>query len=136
MTRARSLLNIYTNAGSYVQEAVKINSVLKHCLDTLLPSDQSVTTTNALDDIADLLGLIGPQHETWLRDLWKEHKVVQEPLIADDGEILAEPAFWFRSGTRTYACFGDLTLGQSTKHRLQDRKVSILELGKPVPPSA
>lgn len=47
--------------------------------------------------MADLLSIIGSQHEIWLRDLWKEHKIVQEPIVAPDGEMVAEPVFWLQS---------------------------------------
>jgi curved DNA-binding protein CbpA len=133
MTRSRSLLHIYTNAAPATFQGATINTVLTRCIDDLLSTHHSLAATSTIDDVADLLDIVGIEHEAWLRDLWKQHVIIQEPLMAEDGELLAQPAFWFQSGKHTYTCFGNLPLGQSTRYRLEDRKIVVLKPGQTVP---
>jgi hypothetical protein len=39
------------------------------------------------------------------------YRIEQELILADDGEILAEPLFWFRVDDFRYACIGNEILG-------------------------
>ncbi|MBE2233047.1 MAG: AAA family ATPase [Anaerolinea sp.] len=132
MTRARSVLYVYTNSANAAGQGQIINNVLTGCLDELQSVDQRAEATSPIDDMADLLNIIGPQHESWLRDIWRKYKVVQEPLLAADGEILAEPVFWFHAGISTFACFGSQTVGASTRHLLEDHGIVVLMEGQPV----
>ncbi|MBX3001532.1 MAG: AAA family ATPase [Caldilineaceae bacterium] len=132
MTRSRSLLAVYTNAGTQVVEGQRINRVLEDCLDTLLSVPDVEYTLSRADDIADLLELVGSEHQSWLEKLWKEYEIQQEPLVALDGQILAEPAFWFKNGSQIYACFGHKPLGTRTQYQLEDRQIIVLEPGQPV----
>ena len=69
----------------------------------------------------------------WLAGLWKRFAIVQEPLLTASGEIVAEPVFWFRAGSATYACFGAGEPRQRVQRRLEELGVARLEAGQVVP---
>jgi hypothetical protein len=64
--------------------------------------------------------------------VWSQFEVSQEPLMKD-GEIIAEPLFWFNSGTHTHACFGTEMPRQRVLQRLEDFGVELLEVGQDLP---
>jgi hypothetical protein len=64
----------------------------------------------------------------WLTKLWNQFEIQQEPIIAPDGEIIAEPTFWFRKGDKTLACFAKKP-GTAILYRLEDAGIEILEVG-------
>jgi hypothetical protein len=113
-------------------EGQRINRVLEECLDTLLTVPDVEYITSRVDDIADLLELVGAEHQTWLEKLWKEYEIQQEPLTALDGQILAEPAFWFKNSAQIYTCFGRKPVATRIRYELEDGQVVVLEPGQPV----
>ncbi len=72
-----------------------------------------------LDVAEELLRLMGVKHRQWLKSLMKKHSIEIDPILADDGEIIAEPSFWFDHGNTRYACFG-VEPKQAVLHRLED----------------
>jgi hypothetical protein len=83
-----------------------------------------------LDDFIDILELIGNEHKDWLKKLLERGNIQQEPLIAEDGEILAEPVFWFQDGDKTFACFGGEPPGKGTSFKLEDARIKIINPGE------
>jgi hypothetical protein len=83
--------------------------------------------------VLDLLSVIGNEHRNWLVDLWNRFKVSQEPLQTKNGELIAEPSFWFKANETPYAFFGKEMPRQRVLQRLQDFGVSVLALGQEVP---
>src|SRR5262249_34897714 len=97
MTRARSVLAVfaYEKKGASPQ-AAEILSVIEDCLDAVLERPKVEKDISNLDDFEDVLARIGREHRDWLAGLWKSRWIEQEPIVTADGEILAEPVFWFK----------------------------------------
>jgi len=130
MTRARSILAVYAyDKKGAKPEAAKILSVVEKCLDGVLERPQVEEISN-LDDFEDVLERVGSTHRDWLARLWKARWVEHEPLVTGDGEILAEPLFWFKEDDRTVACFCDGSPGTNTRHKLEDAGVQIIRPGQ------
>ncbi len=83
-----------------------------------------------LDELQDLLEMIGDEHKKWLEDLCATRWVEQEPIVSDAGEILAEPLFWFKDDERTYACFGKTAPPTYTLHKLEDAGIRVIAPGQ------
>jgi superfamily I DNA/RNA helicase len=129
MTRARSGLMMYaqnTNDGN----AAELMSIVKNCSETLLEHSETGNEPSSLDDIADILELIGHEHQGWLKGLWQGHVIQQEFILAEDGEILAEPLFWFEEDFQKFACFGRNEPGRGTRHKLEDAGIKIIKPGE------
>jgi hypothetical protein len=47
------------------------------------------------------------KHRAWLKSVMKKYGVEQDPICADDGEIIAEPLFWFDAGDAKNACYAE-----------------------------
>jgi hypothetical protein len=108
MTRARSVLAVYAYERKNPDENTrKLLTTLRECLDGVEERPKVEREISDLDDFEDVLGRLGPGHRDWLAKLWGTYRVEQEPILADDGEILAEPLFWFKEDDRVVACFGD-----------------------------
>ena len=133
MTRARSILAIY-GKQSPNSEQNRILDVLEECMDTLLDRPKVEKHVSTLDEQEEVIQKIGVEHRRWLKQIWKDHWVEQEPLCAEDGEILAEPLFWFKVGEKTYACFGDRSPGRSELDRLEDAGVERIVPGRSIVP--
>ncbi|MCA9075807.1 MAG: AAA family ATPase [Planctomycetaceae bacterium] len=131
MTRARSILTLFTQRMKN-QHARTLYRVIEECLDNLVERPQVDSEICPLDDVYETLELIGAEYRKWLISLWSRFKVSQEPLISKDGEIIAEPLFWFKSGTHIHACFGSETPRQRVLQRLEDFGVHILDVGQEV----
>jgi superfamily I DNA and RNA helicase len=130
MTRARSILAVfaYDKKGAK-PEAARILSVVEKCLDGVLERPKVEGISN-LDDFEDVLSGVGSNHRDWLARLWKSRWVEREPIVTREGEILAEPLFWFKEDDRTVACFRDGSPGTNTLHRLEDAGVLIIRPGQ------
>ena len=104
MTRARSLLCLY---ASYECGAAsrRIVETISSCVDTLNATPEVDMTTSIQDDLNDILDQIGTQHRAWLIDLWKRFAIRQEPIVDDEGHLLAQPLFWFKNDNVRVACF-------------------------------
>jgi superfamily I DNA/RNA helicase len=131
MTRARSLLYIYGKSTSSVNELRLLHAV-EYCLDCLKERPAIDNAISKYDDIHDILEIIGNDHQAWLESLWEKYAVEQEPIIAEDGEILGEPLFWFKAGDRRYACFGQDLPGASVRHKIEDSGITIILPGEEI----
>ena len=78
------------------------------------------------DEFDRMVASIGETHRDWLDKLWSDAQL--EPLLAEDGELLAEPMFWFRRGSRTYACFSS-ALPQRKARLLEDAGITAFGVG-------
>ncbi|MCI0591579.1 MAG: hypothetical protein L0Y67_08310 [Gammaproteobacteria bacterium] len=55
---------------------------------------------------------------------------MQEPILASDGEILAEPVFWFKENNQVIACFGNEQPGAHIRFKLEDAGIEIIIPGE------
>ena len=132
MTRARSELAIYGIHRNSPQEADFL-SVLEECLGQLVDQPKVEKEISRIDDFEEVVQDIGPSHRAWIETIWKGRRVEQEPIIAADGEILAEPVFWFKDDQRIFACFGPRVPGKHILDRMEDSGIQILQPGDPIP---
>ncbi len=129
MTRARSLLALFT--GSRPGE---INEALRRCNEQLSNTPEVDLAISARDEFRGLLDILGDKHGQWLYGLLSSHHIVQEPIVAPDGEVIAEPVFWLTANDHgKHACFGSKTPSQATLARLADLGVVVLPVGATVP---
>jgi superfamily I DNA/RNA helicase len=134
MTRARSVLAIYAYQQARPKpEATKLLETVEKCLDGLLERPKVEQEISNLDDFEDLLGRLGADNRSWLAGLWKSYMIQQEPIMAKDGEILAEPLFWFQDDDRVFACFGDDDPGAHALHKLEDNGIEVVRPGQELP---
>jgi hypothetical protein len=134
MTRARSLLVLYgyarrANSGKDAQLKAALLRTVKGCLDTLVETPPVEQQISNIDDFEGLLGQLGPDFRDWLGKLWKSYLIQQEPMKAEDGEILAEPLFWFQVDDQRFACFGDAAPRATTRHKLEDAGIKVVRPG-------
>jgi len=79
-----------------------------------------------LNNHEDILERLGDGRRHWLAKIWESRRSIQqEPITASDGEILAEPIFWFQVDRRVFACFGNEEPGAHTLHKLEDNGIDI-----------
>jgi superfamily I DNA/RNA helicase len=129
MTRARSVLTLFAHHSSE-PDAKLIFDAVKTCMDCLHENPEIDLDISPQDDLVELLDIIGDQHRKWLMGLWSRYTVFQEPLYTSQGELIAEPLFWFVNDTRTFACFGTQLPMQRILQRLQDHDVDIIHPGQ------
>jgi hypothetical protein len=131
MTRARSILAVYAYSRTKPDEPTKrLLATLEGCLDDLLERPKVEQETSGVEDFEDILESIGQEHRGWLAKLWKSYPIEQEPIKSRDGEILAEPLFWFRLDDRVLACFGHRGAGSHTLHKLEDNGIELVRPGE------
>ncbi len=106
--------------------------MLEECLDVLVDHPKVETHISSIDEFEEVVQHVGAEHRGWLEGIWKSHGIEQEPIIAKDGEILAEPLFWFKNDERIYACFGAQLPGRSVLNRLEDAGIAVVEPGQDV----
>ena len=110
------------------------------CPDGLLERPKVEQEISNLDDFEDVLGRLGTNSDAvkrdWLTKLWKAYLIQQEPITAADGEILAEPLFWFQVDDRVFACFGDKEPGPHTLHKLEDNGIEVVRPCQELPSPA
>src|SRR5262249_35222105 len=63
---------------------------------------------------------------------WKSRWIEQEPIVTEDGEILAEPVFWFKEDDRVTACFVEGSPGPHTLHTLEDAGIQVVHPGQQI----
>lgn len=130
MTRARSLLAVY-GLRDNSENGTTIMSVLKKC-HSLLMEVPTVQAEASLVDVAEeLLLKMGVKHRQWLKAVLKKHAIELDPILADDGEVIADPSFWFDHGNRRFACFCEEPT-QVVQHRLEDAGIKVLLPGDAV----
>ncbi|WP_442508491.1 AAA domain-containing protein [Novipirellula sp. SH528] len=131
MTRARSLLALYcTTSGSTASR--RLCRVITHCVKTMNTTPEIETSTSDEEDQNDILEVIGMEHRHWLVDLWSRFKIRQEPIIDDEGTVMAEPLFWFNKDRLKVACFGAKPLTQTQIAFYRDRDILVLAVGADV----
>lgn len=128
MTRARSILTMFAHRSSNPY-AKTIYNAIEECLDCLQDRPAIDNDISPQDDFAEILHWIGEKNRRWLQQIWSENKISQEPIFAPDGELIAEPLFWFEQDGAIYACFGDEILSKRAMHRLTDFGVRIMPIG-------
>lgn len=124
MTRARSLLEVYAVQADGLANRNIIDTI-EACLDVIEDYDSGISS---VDDFEDLARMIGYQHRDWLKALRKSVHINQEPL-SSEGEILAQPAFWFENGLRIIACFVEQP-SRRVAHRLEDLGIRLIKPGE------
>jgi hypothetical protein len=129
MTRARSILTMFAHRNSNVH-ARKIFKAIEDCLDCLQEKPEIDVEISPQDDLVDLLQWVGEENRRWLQRIWSEKQISQEPIFAENGELIAEPLFWFRENSVVYACFGKEVLSTRAIQKLVDFGVRILPIGE------
>ena len=136
MTRARSVLAIFAYEQAKPKpEAVTLLSTVEKCLDALLEQPKVESEISTVDDFEDILGRLGTGKDkrAWLERVCKSYLIQQEPIIARDGEIMADPLFWFQVDDRMFACFGNEEPGSHTLHKLEDAGIEVIRPGQELP---
>ena len=105
--------------------------MLKECGE-LLHDCPTIQASSASDDLQELLERIGDNHAQWLKKLAERYPLIQEPLLGADGEIIAQPLFWFETLIGKHCCFGRTDPGQLTRNRLEDNNIFLLMPGQDV----
>jgi superfamily I DNA/RNA helicase len=130
MTRARSILTMFSHRSSNPY-AKTISKAIEDCLDCLQDKPVIDTEISPQDDFLEILQWIGEGNRRWLQQIWSENKISQEPIFAPDGELIAEPLFWFLQNSVIFACFGNEVLTNRAMQRLTDFSIRILPIGEP-----
>ena len=129
MTRARSVLAIF-GKNRRTPAVTNLLTTIQDCWNQLAAQSAVDDEESAVDEFADLSQQIGIQHESWLKHLWANHGIQREPIVSKNGEILADPLFWFQNGSATYACFGQREPGRQTQFKLADANIKVIEPGQ------
>ncbi len=127
MTRARSILALYGKSSDRDGER-QILEAIEDCLDALVEKPAVESGATESDEFEDILLAIGMEHRDWLKGLRSVHRLIQEPMLEQNGAILCEPLFWYESDGRRFACFPKAKPPrQRIKNALADAGVVILE---------
>ncbi|MBU1106390.1 MAG: AAA family ATPase [Candidatus Riflebacteria bacterium] len=118
ITRARSILYVYGKQSSD-KDIVDLFAVFDRTLDLLVRRPDVQFDLSPLDDFEDIAMRIGKENRNWLEGLWHDG-IQQEPIVAADGEILAEPLFWFKNGKQLVCCFERDSLTTHIRNRIED----------------
>ncbi|MFN8740319.1 MAG: AAA domain-containing protein [Pirellula sp.] len=127
MTRARSILTLFAHRNSN-PNAKRIFKAVEDCLDCLEARPAIDAEISPQDDLEDVLLWIGEENRRWLERIWLEKEVSQEPIFAENGELIAEPLFWFREHGVIHACFGREVLSTRALQKVEDYGVKILNV--------
>ena len=128
MTRARSLLSLFTGSGPG-----EINDALKRCTEQLADIRAVDDPASVRDDFRAMLDIIGDKHGQWLHGLMSRYRIVQEPIVSPAGEVIAEPVFWLTANGRVHACFTPGNPSQATMGRLTGLGMAVLSVEGDVP---
>ena len=124
MTRARSVLAVFGLMGR-LNDGGRIMTVLKECYELLTEVPRVQADSSMVEVAEELLRLIGVKHRPWLKSILKKHAIEQDPILASDGEVLADPLFWFNHNGTRYACFKEAPK-QAVANRLEDAGIKVL----------
>jgi hypothetical protein len=128
MTRARSLLCLYASQECGAASR-RILQAISSCIDTMNATPDVDMTSSIQDDLNDILDQIGTQHRAWLIDLWKRFDIRQEPIVDDDGHLLAQPLFWFQNENHRVVCFRPADADRHTVDRLRKSEIFCIYPG-------
>src|SRR5216683_1437055 len=78
------------------EQTSRLLTTLQKCLDGLSDRPRVEKVICNIAEFDDLLERLGAEERDRLARLWNSHPIQQEPIIASDGEIRAEPLFWFQ----------------------------------------
>ncbi len=131
LTRARSVLRIYGTEPAPTQQGGRVLAVLRECAE-LSHVRPNVQVSSPADELHGLLERVGDGHANWLMKLAESYRLIQEPILSDDGEIIAQPLFWFETLMGKHCCFGRTDPGQLTRNRLEDHNVVLLMPGQEI----
>jgi superfamily I DNA/RNA helicase len=131
MTRARSILTLFSHQSNH-SDAQQLFEVINDCLDNIQERPVIDSDISPQDDLIDLLNIIGQDQRKWLMELWRRFRINQEPMLTEKGELIAEPLFWFKTDSASYACFGNSPPRQRVLQRLEDFDVRLLAVGQDV----
>ncbi len=131
MTRARTLLAIYGMTNGSIASRQIMRTISK-CIETMSKTPVVELSTSTQDDLHDILEKIGVEHRKWLIDLWNRFSIRQEPIMDANGDVLAEPIFWFEHSGNRIACFHDDTDVGGFLHRSHQSGIVALPVGQPV----
>jgi AAA domain/UvrD-like helicase C-terminal domain len=134
MTRARSILAVYAYARQNPNaQTTQLLTTFQDCLDELVQRPKVEREISNLEEFVEVLERLGAKNDAenrdyrdWLEKIWKSHSIQQEPIKANDGEILAEPLFWFQDDDRLFACFGKDRPRAYTLHKLEDNNIEVI----------
>ena len=125
MTRARSLLAVY-GLASKAGEGGRVMQALDECVNLL--GEPSTEQVSPLDVANDLISTIGTKNREWLKSIMKKSKIELDSVLADNGEVIAEPLFWFVKDGVPFACFVGEPL-QAIRHKLEDLGFQVIAPG-------
>ena len=131
MTRARSVLTLFSQSMKD-ENSKLLYEVLEDCLANLEESPDVDSEISPQDDLVELLDCIGSQHRKWLIGIWNKYGIMQEPLIAKNGEIIADPLFRFKVDGQNYACFGKDLPRKRIIRKLEDFKIIVVQPGEEI----
>jgi superfamily I DNA/RNA helicase len=129
MTRARSVLTLFGQSMKDA-DAIRLYQVIEDCLGHLQEAPVIHSENSEQDDVVEIAERIGVEHRSWLLELMKNREISQEPITSDNGEIIAEPLFWFRGNQRIYACFGTELPRKRIRQRLEDSNATAILPGE------
>jgi len=135
MTRARSVLVVTGTRASSSAESTRILETIGQACDDLAEVKAGrveARTARPCPGMDALVALLAEHHEPWLRKLAARYSLVQDVLADADGEVLAEPLFWFDASGARYACFSEAP-SVRVKSRLDDARVSVVRAGDSIP---
>ena len=140
MTRARSMLWLSGTSpepppGRAVaaagEQILAIVETVSQC-QQMAVEPQRLTTPG--EDRIDLLARIGTQHREWLETTLGRSRPRFGRILGSDGQVLAEPLFWFVHRKRRIACFAT-KLDQPAREQLERAGIEFLQVGDTLPDS-
>jgi hypothetical protein len=132
MTRARSILAVY-GLKQQKQPQADLMEVIDACYKVVIESPDVEKSLSKIDEFEDLVCCVGTVHRDWLGNVVKRFNIEQEPILSVEREVIAEPVFWFRQGSRKFACFGGRELGKAERFRMEDEGVELIRPGDALP---
>lgn len=129
MTRARSILAMFSSTVQNA-DAQTLHQVIEDCLGHLDETPDVDSEMSLQSDVVEILEQLGNEHRRWLLDLMSKVEIVQEPLLTETGEVIAEPLFRFQIHQQTYACFGREYPRKRVMQRLEDFGVKPILAGE------
>jgi hypothetical protein len=124
-------LHLYATEPAPTVLGQKIVTIVKAC-EALMHEHPKVQAETPAEDFRGLLARVGAGFEQWLKNLAGTYPLIQEPILGNDGEIVAQPMFWFETLMGKYCCFGDAEPGQLIRNKLQDHGIELLSPGQDV----
>lgn len=131
MTRARSILTLFSQRLRD-SDPERLYEAIEDCLGHLEQRPEIEADNSLQDDFVELLDQLGHQHRSWLLQICNTHRISQEPITTNTGEIVAEPLFHFTVGQAHYACFGAELPRPRIRQRLEDSGINLLAAGQEI----